>query len=661
MPPSNTEKKETKILTDLSNNSTIVSDLESTGQSSSTVNKATSFGWRGINLSYDVPKSARKTWPSKTKQVLYNSSGRVTSGDMLAILGPSGAGKSCLLDIMAQRKNVGHIMGEIFIDDEIATPKMVKKYCSYVTQEDLFHPTQTVFEAIMYYADLRLDPKQYCDYKKKEICLKLIHEIGLQGKENQFVGGALPGGVKIRGLSGGEKRRLSIACGMVTSPSVLFLDEPTSGLDSNAAMMIMSLIAQYCKKGIMVLCTIHQPRNAIWDLFDKVLVMSDGRQLYFGEAKECFTWFSTTLDYPKHKSTTTDVDYILDLVNVNFTKDPLVYGEKTMQTKADVLAAATVFRDYIRESKKDFEATFTGTTSLKGNSILTNATESKSLKTKFFKWFHLFSVVFKRNLRNYIRNPGNAGARIGVHFMVAVIVSMTFWKLGEYDYGYVGVFNRMGALFTHCMTMILLPFASISLFMFDRQFYSAEAASKMYPASAYFVANLILEITLNSLCAAIYSIIVYYSIGFDPALIGAIDVNHTNHFLKFLLFIVVQSNMGAAMLQMCCLSVTQQDIAFAMAAGYVAVSCLASGMLMNFSRFGSYAKWIPYTSFFRYTFQGLNKNEFTGTKYERFIYEDMELADPYTIQGDILALIPYALTFYTVSYLCMKYLNRERR
>jgi len=626
--------------------------------------KATSFGWRGINLSYDVPKAARKNWPGKTKQVLHNSSGRVASGDMIAILGPSGAGKSCLLDIMAQRKNIGHIMGEIWINDEPATPKMVKKYTSYVTQEDLFHPTQTVYEAIRYYADLRLDPKEFPADAKDKICRKLISEIGLQGKEQQFVGGPLPGGLRIRGLSGGEKRRLSIACGMVTSPSVLFLDEPTSGLDSNAAMMIMSLIHEYCRKGIMVLCTIHQPRNAIWELFDKVLVMSDGRQLYFGPAKECYSWFSKTLDYPKFKETTTDVDYILDLINVNFNKDPKVYGEKTMQTKADVLAAATQWRDHIRGSKSDLEATYSAPLDIETQSSLYQPESSNIILRilyKFSKWLHLFSIVLKRNLRNYIRNPGNAGARIGVHFMVAIIVSMTFWKLGLDDYGYVGVFNRMGALFTHCMVMILLPFASISLFMFDRQFFSAEAASKMYPASAYYASNLILEISLNTISSVIYSLIVYYSIGFDPALIGAVDVDYNRHLLTFVFFIVVQSNLGAGMLQACCLSVSQQDVAFAMAAGYVAVSCLASGMLMNFSRFGSFAKWIPYTSFMRYTFQGLNKNEFEGTKYERFIFEDMELAHPDTITGDMQRLIPYAVAFYGISYICMRFLNRERR
>jgi len=279
----------------------------------------------------------------------------------------------------------------------------------------------------------------------------------------------------------------------------------------------------------------------------------------------------------------------------------------------------------------------------------------------FFKWYYLFSIVLKRNLRNYIRNPGNAGARIGVHTMVAIIVSMTFWKLGENDYGYVGVFNRMGALFVHCVCMILLPFASISLFMFDRQFFSAEAASKLYPASAYWVTNLILETFLNTLSAVIYCAITYKTIGFDPALIGNDEINHTNHMIIFFVFIVIQSNLGSAMLQMCCLVVSNQDVAFAMAAGYVTVSCLASGMLMNFSRFGEFAQWIPFTSFFRFTFQGLCNNEFNGTKYGKFVAEDMELNVPASIQANFLCLIPYAIIFYGVSFICMKYLNRERR
>jgi ABC-type multidrug transport system ATPase subunit len=75
----------------------------------------------------------------------------------------------------------------------------------------------------------------------------------------------------LRGLSGGERRRLSIAAGILAAPAVLFLDEPTSGLDSFAALSAMSHLQRMARgSGRIVISTIHQPRSAIWEMFDRV-------------------------------------------------------------------------------------------------------------------------------------------------------------------------------------------------------------------------------------------------------------------------------------------------------------------------------------------------------------------------------------------------------
>jgi ABC-type multidrug transport system ATPase subunit len=85
------------------------------------------------------------------------------------------------------------------------------------------------------------------------------------------VGGSLPGGLMLRGLSGGERRRLSIAAGILAAPAVLFLDEPTSGLNSFAALSVMSHLQGMARgSGRIIISTIHQPRSAIWEMFDRV-------------------------------------------------------------------------------------------------------------------------------------------------------------------------------------------------------------------------------------------------------------------------------------------------------------------------------------------------------------------------------------------------------
>jgi ABC-type multidrug transport system ATPase subunit len=85
------------------------------------------------------------------------------------------------------------------------------------------------------------------------------------------VGGYLPGGLALRGLSGGERKRLSIATGILATPSIVFLDEPTSGLDSFAALKIMGHLRSMSRLGgPSVVASIHQPRAAIWAMCDQV-------------------------------------------------------------------------------------------------------------------------------------------------------------------------------------------------------------------------------------------------------------------------------------------------------------------------------------------------------------------------------------------------------
>lgn len=126
----------------------------------------------------------------------------------------------------------------------------------------------------------------------------------------------------------------------MTSPTVLLADEPTSGLDACAAKVVLEVLSGYRRNHYMsVICTIHQPRTAIWKLFDNVLLLSKGRCLYFGPAKYAMPWFSDKLGYPRDPESSVP-DYLLDLVNINFPADT-----RTMQGHEDVDEAAARFRE----------------------------------------------------------------------------------------------------------------------------------------------------------------------------------------------------------------------------------------------------------------------------------------------------------------------------
>jgi ABC-type multidrug transport system ATPase subunit len=215
------------------------------------------------------------------KQILKNVSGTCKSGRVIAIMGPSGAGKSTLLDILAGKSKSGEVQGDILVNGKRIQPKTFKNLAGYVDQEDLLLGSLTVRETLSFSAELRL-PESLPKSEKMVIVDQTIKQLGLAHVSDSRIGG---GG--IRGISGGEKRRVSVGVEFVTSPSILFLDEPTSGLDSYNALMLVKTLANLAHKhGKTVIFTIHQPRSDVYKLFDDVLVLSKGEILYFGPANE---------------------------------------------------------------------------------------------------------------------------------------------------------------------------------------------------------------------------------------------------------------------------------------------------------------------------------------------------------------------------------------
>ncbi|KAL6308727.1 P-loop containing nucleoside triphosphate hydrolase protein, partial [Sparassis latifolia] len=157
-----------------------------------------------------------------------------------------------------------------------------KKVAGYVDQEDTLMSTLTVYETVLYSALLRL-PREMSLEAKKFRTLETTHELGILGIRDSKIGDS-----GHRSISGGEKRRVSIACELVTSPSILFLDEPMSGLDSyNALSVIDSLVSLARDYNHTVVFTIHQPRSNIVSLFDQLIVLAQGKLIYSGEAGKC--------------------------------------------------------------------------------------------------------------------------------------------------------------------------------------------------------------------------------------------------------------------------------------------------------------------------------------------------------------------------------------
>ncbi|KAG0170943.1 hypothetical protein DFQ30_001729 [Apophysomyces sp. BC1015] len=229
------------------------------------------------NICYSVNK----------QKILKDAIGMARPGEVMAIMGPSGAGKTTLLDILANRTKAGVVTGDVYVNGHKLSRTEYKRLIGYVDQEDTMIPTLTVYETILYSALLRL-PRSMSDAAKRFRVMEVMQELGIDTIKDSKIGQTGE-----RSISGGERRRVAIACELVTSPSILFLDEPTTGLDAyNAYNVVESLVTLARDYNRTIIFTIHQPRSNIVTLFDQLVLLAKGRIVYSGPQIRTQSYFN---------------------------------------------------------------------------------------------------------------------------------------------------------------------------------------------------------------------------------------------------------------------------------------------------------------------------------------------------------------------------------
>jgi len=244
------------------------------------------------------------------KKLIDHVSGSVNCGSVLAIMGPSGAGKTTLLNMLMLDDVGGHPTGHVTLAGNPFTLDMYQQHACVVQQTDTLwwplNPRDHIHYAVrLYHPDWSME-------EQEEQVSELIQKTGLESCQNTKAGNVL-----FKGLSGGQKRRLSLAIALAKHPRVIFLDEPTSGLDAAAAASVthyLKAVAQV--EGLSILCTIHQPSTAVFKGFDNVLFLTGGRTAYIGPAIEVSS-FLGSIGKPV-PADANPADFMLDLINKDF-------------------------------------------------------------------------------------------------------------------------------------------------------------------------------------------------------------------------------------------------------------------------------------------------------------------------------------------------------
>lgn len=243
------------------------------------------LSWTDVNMTNIQKQVNSQKNIAKENMILKGISGKVQSGEALAIIGSSGAGKTTLLNLLSgkiESKNL-KFSGDILLNGCHIDRNKFKSISAYVTQDDILEDSMTPTEILMFTAKLKLN---LSTEETEQTVFKMMKDLNLMRCKDTPVGNHM-----IRGVSGGERKRTSIGVELISDPRIIFLDEPTTGLDAFNAYEIIDLLRQIASTGRIVIFTIHQPSSEILDLLDKLCIMALGTTVYFGVASKCFNAF----------------------------------------------------------------------------------------------------------------------------------------------------------------------------------------------------------------------------------------------------------------------------------------------------------------------------------------------------------------------------------
>jgi len=528
-----------------------------------------SVSWQ--DLSYKVPlkKNAEKV-------VIAGMNGAVKAGEMVAILGGSGAGKSTLLNCISGRLTSGTLTGKILLNGHGRKSSSWKKICCYVEQDDLMYINLTVYETLLYSAKLRL-PSSVKLSEKKRIVDDIIMQLGLNGCRDTRIGDR-----DSRGISGGERKRVSIGIELVTNPQVLFLDEPTSGLDAFNALNVMEIIKRLAvEKQKVVLMTIHQPRTDILELMNKIILLSAGKTLFYGPLSDGLKHFSD-LGYSLPDKTNPS-DFFLDIITTD---------QRSEEKYAESLARIDTFHQSWEKKRMTVE-------------IIANDDASKVATGWPSTWFGEFFVLLDRNLKDVSRDKATLGATLGQGLIICLLMGFLFWQV-KLDAS--GVQNRIGFFFFLCINQtfgVVMP--TIGVFPIQRTIIKRERSAGTYRASSAYLAKAVSTFPLVIAEALLLTIPTYWMVGFQ---------NVASKYLLFIFLVCIHSLTANSLGLVIGSIVPNPTVGQIFGPLIIVLFLLFGGQLVNLESLPVVLRWIQYISPIAYSNKALAQNEFEGLSFQ---------------------------------------------
>ncbi|KAF7840124.1 ABC transporter G family member 5 [Senna tora] len=577
------------------------------------------------------------------KHVLKDVTFQAKPMEILAIVGPSGAGKSSLLEILSGKLTPQS--GSILLNQKPIEIARFRKISGYVTQNDTLFPLLTVEETLMFTAKLRLNlPQDQLCFRVKS----LIQELGLCHVANTRIGDE-----RVRGISGGEKRRVSIGVEAIHDPKVLILDEPTSGLDSNSAFQIIDMLKVMCdSRGRTIILSIHQPGFRIVKLFNSMLLLANGCVLHHGTSDLLgLNLRLMGLELPLHVNVVEFAIDSIEIIQKNKKGQPsarrdshqVEYGMEGQMYDATLPLQASARRDSHQAGSEEGQMMYDAALPLQQAERVFSRFElvtcrshvqgeSRSGKFTLQQLFQQSKVIdvednlinnsemedfakcdfansrlretmilSHRFAKNIFRTKELFACRTIQMLISGLVLGSIFCNLKD---DLVGAEERVG-LFAFILTFLLSStIEALPIFLQEREILMKETSSGSYRVSSYSIANALVYLPFLLILAILFTLPLYWIVGLNS--------NFTSflHFLLLIWLILYTANSVVV-----CFSALVPNfiVGNSVISGVMGSFFLFSGYFISKHEIPNYWIFMHYMSLFKYPFEGFLINEFSDS------------------------------------------------
>ncbi|PZC85597.1 protein scarlet [Helicoverpa armigera] len=537
------------------------------------------LAWKDLSV-YRKKKTQTSIWRSPVYEeirVLHGVNGIVSSGNLVALMGSSGAGKTTLLAAIS-RRDKSAMTGYLMLNGRLAGADLISRISGFVPQEDLAIEDLTVDEHMEFMARMMMDKRSTKGVRARRV-QQLLSELGVNNCTK----------TKLKALSGGERKRVSLAVQLLNDPPILFCDEPTTGLDSWAAAAVVGRLRKLAIGGKLVVCSVHQPASGVFELFHQVVLLANGRIAFHGTIEQADTFFAS-LNF-KCPLGFNAAEYYISLLGIQIDKE--MESRERIRRICDEYSRSDIAAEI--DSKvgnvKDENEYFNGETDEKDQYYERYVT---LVKVNYFVQFYW---LMWRNVQALKRNYSIWIAEFFLLMFVGLIISVPyhghFDELDQRD-----IQNVEGLLYlTITETIFLFIYAVFITFPSEVPILLRETASGLYSPLPYYLSKMIFWIPRAVIEPTLFTTLIFLIAGLHGGFMG---------WLGFNFVCILCANYANAYGSFLSATFNSMETAALVSVPFELVGTMFSGLYLNLASVSPYLSWLRYISGFYYGVESIS-------------------------------------------------------